>query len=222
MDAASMHDHGPKPIETVYAGCRFRSRLEARWAVFFDRLGIEWEYEPQGFEGDYGRYLPDFRLRRALWTAPLGNPWAGLEETRDVYVEVKGTDGQVTQADRLRMGWLIDWMGPLSPGLLLLGPIPRPGRRYSHDLCFWHKGVALGAVEFKECGYPTRAALAVAECEMYRDQWAVEIFDGDSECLPSSATWDAHPLQSRAKVDQSVDDAYTAARSARFEHGQRG
>ena len=27
-----------KAIETVYNGYRFRSRLEARWAVFFDAL----------------------------------------------------------------------------------------------------------------------------------------------------------------------------------------
>ena len=32
-----------KAIETKYKGFRFRSRLEARWAVFFDALGIEWE-----------------------------------------------------------------------------------------------------------------------------------------------------------------------------------
>ncbi len=37
-------------IETHYKGFRFRSRLEARWAVFFDTVGIEWQYEPQGFE----------------------------------------------------------------------------------------------------------------------------------------------------------------------------
>ena len=41
-----------KPIETEYAGCRFRSRLEARWAVFFDALGVRWEHEPQGFDID--------------------------------------------------------------------------------------------------------------------------------------------------------------------------
>jgi hypothetical protein len=50
-------------IETRYAGCRFRSRLEARWAVFFDHLGVRWEYEPEGFHlSDGGFYLPDFRL----------------------------------------------------------------------------------------------------------------------------------------------------------------
>ena len=32
-----------KPIETIYNGYRFRSRLEARWAVLFDALGVEME-----------------------------------------------------------------------------------------------------------------------------------------------------------------------------------
>jgi hypothetical protein len=51
-----------KPIETRYAGCHFRSRIEARWAVFFDHLGVGWEYEPQGFDLHCGPYLPDFLL----------------------------------------------------------------------------------------------------------------------------------------------------------------
>lgn len=51
-----------KAIETRYAGCRFRSRLEARWAKFFDTAGVKWEYEPEGFEMPSGRYLPDFWL----------------------------------------------------------------------------------------------------------------------------------------------------------------
>lgn len=52
-----------KPIETIYNGYRFRSRLEARWAVFFDAAGIEYQYEPEGFvlDGDLW-YLPDFYL----------------------------------------------------------------------------------------------------------------------------------------------------------------
>jgi hypothetical protein len=50
-------------IETSYAGVRFRSRLEARWALFLDALNIRWEYEPEAFrltEGDC--YTPDFYL----------------------------------------------------------------------------------------------------------------------------------------------------------------
>lgn len=54
---------GIKAIETIYKGFRFRSRLEARWAVFFDALGVQWDYEKEGFElGEAGRYLPDFWL----------------------------------------------------------------------------------------------------------------------------------------------------------------
>lgn len=62
-----------KPIETEYNGYLFRSRLEARWAVFFDKAGILYEYEAEGFvlsDGTY--YLPDFYL-----------PWFNC------YVEIK-------------------------------------------------------------------------------------------------------------------------------------
>lgn len=51
-----------KAIETLYKGWRFRSRLEARWAIFFDALKIKWEYEPEGFRFNKTTYLPDFFL----------------------------------------------------------------------------------------------------------------------------------------------------------------
>jgi hypothetical protein len=50
-------------IQTEYRGYKFRSRLEARWAVFFDALGVDWEYESQGYQLSNGEcYLPDFWL----------------------------------------------------------------------------------------------------------------------------------------------------------------
>lgn len=49
-----------KAIQTVYNGYKFRSRLEARWAVCFDHLGLRWEYETEGYELPTGWYLPDF------------------------------------------------------------------------------------------------------------------------------------------------------------------
>ena len=59
-----------KPIETRYKGYRFRSRTEARWAVFFDVLGVKWEYEPEGYHlGKAGEYLPDF------WLPQIGCYW---------------------------------------------------------------------------------------------------------------------------------------------------
>ena len=51
-----------KAIDTRYRGYRFRSRLEARWAVFLDELSLEWEYEPEGYELPSGNYLCDFWL----------------------------------------------------------------------------------------------------------------------------------------------------------------
>jgi hypothetical protein len=62
-----------KAIETSYKGYRFRSRIEARWAIFLDALGVAWEYEHQGYDlGHFGHYLPDFWL----------TDW-------DVYLEIK-------------------------------------------------------------------------------------------------------------------------------------
>lgn len=76
-----------RAIETRYKGYRFRSRLEARWAVFFDALGIEWEYEPEGYElSDGERYLPDFELRNGPY--------------RSLY-EIKPHGSQSDKMDRL-------------------------------------------------------------------------------------------------------------------------
>ncbi len=47
-----------KAIPTTYAGVKFRSRLEARWAAFFDLIGWKWEYEPFDLDG----WAPDFRV----------------------------------------------------------------------------------------------------------------------------------------------------------------
>jgi hypothetical protein len=45
-------------IPTTYAGVEFRSRLEAKWAAFFDLVGWKWTYEPL----DYPGWIPDFML----------------------------------------------------------------------------------------------------------------------------------------------------------------
>lgn len=63
-----------RALETNLWGYRFRSRIEARWAVFFDRAGIEWQYETEGFLLPSGPYLPDFFLPKlGLWFEVKGN-----------------------------------------------------------------------------------------------------------------------------------------------------
>jgi hypothetical protein len=46
---------------TTYRGTEFRSRLEARWAAFFDLLAWRWEYEPFDMYG----WVPDFTVTGA-------------------------------------------------------------------------------------------------------------------------------------------------------------
>lgn len=79
---------GAKPIETVYKGFKFRSRLEARWAVFLDVMRIEWEYEKDGYDlgGDLGYYLPDFWLPYPDDLNFSGYPNAGH------WLEIKGME----------------------------------------------------------------------------------------------------------------------------------
>lgn len=100
-----------KPIETIYNGYRFRSRLEARWAVFFDAIRLKYQYEPEGFcrefdSGEKIRYLPDFYLPEY-----------------DLYVEVKPSLTKLLE-DEKKLSWMIDWDGPVANGIIILGQIP--------------------------------------------------------------------------------------------------
>ena len=59
-------------IPVRYRGHHCRSRLEARWMVFFDRSGIEFQYEPQGYRLPNGTcYLPDFYFPKFLTWAEV-------------------------------------------------------------------------------------------------------------------------------------------------------
>lgn len=59
---------------TTYNGIHMRSRLEAKFAAFFDQQGYRWDYEPRCYADAEGQYLPDFQLH-----------WA-----RPAFVEIKG------------------------------------------------------------------------------------------------------------------------------------
>jgi hypothetical protein len=57
-EIAHRHLTQRRAIATHYQGAHFRSRLEARWAAFFDLCGWRWEYEPPEEDG----WIPDFAL----------------------------------------------------------------------------------------------------------------------------------------------------------------
>jgi hypothetical protein len=61
-----------KAKEVEWSGYRFKSRLEATWAVFFEKIGWDWEYEPCAFDG----WIPDFKI-------------STYDERINVFIEVK-------------------------------------------------------------------------------------------------------------------------------------
>ena len=161
----------PQAIQTRYKGYHFRSRLEARWAVFFDACSIDWEYEAEGYDlSDFGAsignprvgyYLPDFWL-------PKYKSW----------VEIKGVlpDDHFEETDEeLRMFFLVT-ATKSTAGYVFWG-LPELGTKTSS--VFWNN-------------FPSR--------------YPISSRGTDSVCLFSEV----------------CDEALNAAKSARFEHGQRG
>lgn len=193
----------PKPIETFYGGCRFRSRLEARWAVFFTRLGLDWEYEPQGFRVGPKNlpYLPDFHL-----------PQLGL------WLEVKPASPDARDPDGV-MRWrhfagtvAFEWDHGRTA--MLCGQIPDPdtvdrmGPPREHE---WYEQpiIMLGDWHAAWCACPTgrhydiqfqaRGGRILCGCSRIQDDRMY--FTGD---------------------DPAILNAYGAARSARWGHGESG
>ncbi len=58
----------PGQAEAHYGGIDFRSSAQARWARFFDVLGVGWSWEHEQYDvtGDGTAFLPDF------WIPPRG------------------------------------------------------------------------------------------------------------------------------------------------------
>jgi hypothetical protein len=210
-----------KAIETRYAGCRFRSRLEARWAVFFDRMSIQWEYEPQGYviEGA-PKVIHQARGWHAEMTVPkpyLPDFWLPIEQ---LWVEVKGSEDELDHTLILNAviphGQGLPHVDRDKPSMIILGPVPRPGGRVGHSVLDFHKGdVWRSWAEFNLTG------ITIHEKTCYTS--------GDDDWLGNDCG-EVHkpdpPLTSCAYLPgtpgEFVSAAYQAARSARFEHGETG
>ena len=187
-------DHVIKPIETRYKGYRFRSRLEARWAVFFDALGIEWEYEPEGYDlGDAGWYLPDFWLKNIGLRGQEPGIWAEIKPEAP-------TETEENKLEKLVIGTKTD-------GVILIGAPQANAQdhlldghyQYAYEpqnegCCWWDncmtfmKCYSCGAmkIEFLEGNY-----MYCHKCGSDCDKW--------------------HPM---------IEKATIKARSARFEFGE--
>lgn len=204
-----------KVIETVYDGYRFRSRLEARWYIFFRALGLKPEYEKEGFDlGEAGWYLPDFWLpelgcwveikpeaftreeRRRCdalgfatgrWVVMLSG-MVGEEEMGGIGWWDFEEEGNGWDDDRAALHanhWALDWRGALCIC---------SGLHSARRMVYYHP-----------CERPDGADLG----EWLREhgvRWPVKK-------MPAECRHDA-------RAEARIRAAYSAARSARFEHGE--
>jgi hypothetical protein len=222
-------------IETKYKGYRFRSRLEARWAVFFDALGIEWEYEKEGFTNGKDFYLPDFYLPH-----------------HKVWVEVKG-DKDALVNDHLRMVSYLDWGGYLpnieesyngmqiQGGFLILGNIPDPSQQgiHFHPLIRHNDGLLRSWITFfrpieknKDCVFTFEYFLSnkyVWDFDLLREiglgyetssDTDRNHFRAESRILKPNYYYVGVGQKAFNAIELVTNKAYEKARSARFEHGE--
>lgn len=183
-----------RPIETVYRGYRFRSRLEARWAVVLSCMGVRWEYEPEGFRLPSGKkYLPDFRVQ--CW----GTRGRHDGPPFDLYIEVKGRMGQMDAA-KIR-----EFVGDGHENpVLIVGDIPGEGQS--------HGGFVLGAYE------------PMDGTDLYQFNYETVDGDHFAAYPAAHRghfyLWgdDSHYIN-QEDVEQ-MECAYRIARQARFEHGE--
>lgn len=189
-----------KPIETRYKGYRFRSRLEARWAVFFDALGVKWEYEKEGYDlGDAGWYLPDF------WLPDF-----------DCFVEVK-PDIPTKEQGRI----LASFACGVKPVLAVCG-IPG-GNNFFYcqegssnsggELCIFDK-VLIGY-----CHNCNKWVLDFGDWAEAYDNGNMTLLDGERELWKNPCRC-SPPRKQRVSFGE-MENAADAARSARFEHGEK-
>jgi hypothetical protein len=181
-------------IETDYNGYRFRSRLEARWAVFFDALRIRYQYEKEGFNLDGLWYLPDFYL-----------------PDHDYWIEIKPNEPDNESEDWKKVTGLATHLGKdvyIAVGDVWMPYDGDPGRYLDRGVCNYHRPVHPGGNPashswWYECPQCSRLSLTVFG---HHNRRACSCEGG--EHLQFSDT-------PRLVV------AYRAARQARFEHGHR-
>lgn len=192
---------GIAPLETRYAGYRFRSRLEARWAVFFTRLGLDWQYEPQGYRvGRCGLpYLPDFYL-------PTQALFIEVKPAFADQVDPAGIERWEQFAGEVVTSW------PTCRAAMICGPIPDPDKTTEvgtpTPTRWFDAGIYItGDFNYSWCACPTGKHF-----DIQFEARGGRILCGCPRILDDRYHTGNH---------QKILNAYAAARSARFEHGER-
>lgn len=181
-----------KPIQTFYNGYRFRSRTEARWAVFFDALKIKYEYEPEGYVlPQHGPYLVDFYFPEGLFTC--GNP---------IFAEVKPYQGEYPNISEL-FPILDEFVKKIGSLILLDGP---------PDFTYYHIG-NYGTLDFSD-----KDRVSWGDCAML---WGDAICENRWFWYGGFEERHDRDLFDKDNFEKRYIDAVYAARTARFEHGEK-
>jgi len=199
-----------KAIQTEYRGYLFRSRLEARWAVFFDACGVEWEYEPEGYDlGNGVYYLPDFLLHNVQ----IGGFGSGSEfsDIRSLYAEVKG---QMTQADSQKImsfykkGLTGAWPGISDTPVLVLGNVPTGTALAEVKAYVKSESRRASPWEARAFHFGTVDGMDCTAFPCVNREGNLELFGEPEE-------------YNRCFINRAATErAYRLARQARFEHGE--
>ena len=205
-----------KPIETQYNGYRFRSRLEARWAVFFDSLGINYEYEKEGYDLGFNDitnetvyYLPDFYL-------PEYNYWVEIKSTKGLNDEelVKLEKFSLKLTNNSNLGTLIVLIGEPYFGKYIAESVLRGSMwgicPLTEKLDLYIPGSWPGeeTIDCNECK---------SRCSLYRNPSGGKNKNGRYH---GGICFSKKPFSIFEHPD--IIKAYQAARSARFEFGECG
>jgi len=91
-------------LPTIYNGVKYRSRTEARWALFFDVAGIKFAYEQEAFSLKSGNYLPDFTIfsynsgENVFYAEVKGSTFSSAEKTKCKHL-CEATNSDVVMLD---------------------------------------------------------------------------------------------------------------------------
>lgn len=205
-----------KPIETHYNGYRFRSRLEARWAVFFDAAGIKYEYEPEGFVIEsYGvAYLPDFFLPRFKTYVEIKR--GNLPEEEMYKIEDKC---EMFQVENPEYAMLLCYGDPVDMRMRIYYDSWEEELSRYLPRCndaFFIEGPGWWVPEI----HPSGKMSLVEECHCDNDVF-IAVGHSSDECVEQTP----HPflihLCTIRHWRSFLESARSKARSARFEHGEK-
>lgn len=182
-----------KAIETRYNGYCFRSRLEARWAVFFNALGVVYQYEKEGYDlGDGLYYLPDFFLPES-----------------EIWVEIKGGDS--TKVEQRKAEKL--FYGSEHPVVIAQGePYYGSLMVFLFDSTDCSAGEQWWGEDERVSWYPNHDGMGI----LIENDFSSRVFDSKVIHRIGERGFEIASVV----TDWVIREAAQKARSARFEHGE--